>query len=627
LATDRKFMRVMLALVGLDPTLAAVFFISARRAALRALETEKLKSAPASYPAEIKELGPLDRVIREGWRIIATGREIRDIALFESRVWAATSGGLLSISPDGRASSLYTRLNGLPDSDVTFITESEGKLYAGTASGALLVIKGGRLTSISFRGKALGRITSLLPAPGGALIGTAESGVWRFDGRAISDFGEGRAGADFKRVTALHRFGGNLAVGALDNGLYIEGPAGFSHYTTEQGLPMNQVTALGECEGALLVGTPLGWATMGADGAIVNNTGAFVTAITNHNGDQWIGTGSGVMMLGKDADKSRALEGIRITALKSYQGVMYAGTDNGIFKLEGGAWSQFYRPEKKEIAGNHITGIMPLKDEVWVGTFENGVDILDAKLSVKARPADAAAWAVNGLLADGNMVYVAHNAGASVYRGGTLVKHLTNKDGLIGRRVSAICAVPGGRAYATEAGVTIESGGLMRSLYAFQGLANNHAYACAAVGGAIYIGTLGGLNAIENMKVKNTWRPGESPLKTGWITALAVSGDDLFVGTYGGGVMKLSASGQWTDYGGSIGAFEVNPGAILAVPDCLLVGSLDRGLFVMNLADGKWRNITDGIASLNVTSLARAGDFYYIGTDKGITVAPRRDIE
>lgn len=624
---NKTFAKVALAFVSLALTGAVVFFILARRAALEALETEKLKSAPVSYAAEIQEIGSLDRVRREGWKVIATGREIRDIAWFENRIWAATSGGLLSMSQDGQSSTLYTRLNGLPDADVTCLTESEGKLFAGAGSGALLIIKSGKLASVTFRGKPLGRITALIPAPGGVIIGTGEAGAWRFDGRAISDVSEGRAGAVFKRVTALRRVGGNLVVGTFDDGMYIEGPGGFSCYAAEQGLPMNQVTALGESEGSVLIGAPLGWATIGADGAVRRHEGAFVTAFANDAGNGWVGTGGGLVSLGKEGKESHALEGIRITSLESFGGNLFAGTDAGIYRREGENWSPFYLPENKEIAGNHITSIMPQAGDLWVGTFENGIDILDEKGSVAARPVDAAGWAVNGLISDGDTVYVAHNAGVSVYRGKMYVKRITNKDGLIGQRVSAVCAVPGGRAYATEAGVTIDTGGLMSSLYAFHGLVNNHAYTCAAVGSSIYVGTLGGLNVIEDLKVKKTWRPGEGQLKTGWITALAVSGDNLFIGTYGGGVQKLSASGQWTDYSASIGAFEVNPGAMLVTDNRLLVGSLDRGLFIMNITDGKWRNLTDALASLNVTAIAHVNDYYYIGADRGITVVSRRDIE
>ena len=92
-------------------------------------------------------------------------------------------------------------------------------------------------------------------------------------------------------------------------------------------------------------------------------------------------------------------------------------------------------------------------------------------------------------------------------------------------------------------------------------------------------------------------------------------------------MQRLEGGEKWTDYEEQIGAFEVNPGAMLATENLLLVGSLDRGLFVMDILTGKWENITDGLASNNVTSLAVDDRYYYVGTDRGVTLIPRDDIE
>jgi hypothetical protein len=93
------------------------------------------------------------------------------------------------------------------------------------------------------------------------------------------------------------------------------------------------------------------------------------------------------------------------------------------------------------------------------------------------------------------------------------------------------------------------------------------------------VGTLGGVSVIENLKVVKSFRPGESPLKSGWVSALALLGDDLYVGTYGGGIQKLSKGKVWVSYD-EIGGFEVNQGAMLVTDGKLLVGSTDRGLLV-----------------------------------------------
>ena len=48
-------------------------------------------------------------------------------------------------------------------------------------------------------------------------------------------------------------------------------------------------------------------------------------------------------------------------------------------------------------------------------------------------------------------------------------------------------------------------------------------------------GTLGGLSVLESGVVKVSYTTSNSPLRHNWVTAIARSGSDAFVGTYGAG--------------------------------------------------------------------------------------------
>jgi chemotaxis receptor (MCP) glutamine deamidase CheD len=84
------------------------------------------------------------------------------------------------------------------------------------------------------------------------------------------------------------------------------------------------------------------------------------------------------------------------------------------------------------------------------------------------------------------------------------------------------------------------------SIYAFQGLVNNHVYALGASGNQLVAGTLGGLSLLTGDSVRRNLTTATSGLKHNWITALAQVGNEWLVGTYGAGVLRLAADGSVT---------------------------------------------------------------------------------
>jgi len=142
-------------------------------------------------------------------------------------------------------------------------------------------------------------------------------------------------------------------------------------------------------------------------------------------------------------------------------------------------------------------------------------------------------------------------------------RHLSGDDGLIGEQVQDAAARAGAVAYATNRGVTvIGPDGASRSLYALQGLANNHCYAVAfGEDGRLYVGTLGGLSILSpDLVVERSLGAGPEGLRAAWVTALAATREGIYVGTYGGGVALVGPGGAAVD----TGAVE---GSILRIAD------------------------------------------------------------
>jgi outer membrane protein assembly factor BamB len=121
--------------------------------------------------------------------------------------------------------------------------------------------------------------------------------------------------------------------------------------------------------------------------------------------------------------------------------------------------------------------------------------------------------------------------------------------------------------------------------------------------------------------VEANYTTANSALRQNWITASAEFGGDLYLGTYGSGVVRLTARGGLTgfrEFGPAQGRVEVNPNAMLATAGALYVGTAGRGLAVLRNGSERWVFLTEGLPSLNITALAAKDGALYVGTDNGL---------
>jgi ligand-binding sensor domain-containing protein len=203
---------------------------------------------------------------------------------------------------------------------------------------------------------------------------------------------------------------------------------------------------------------------------------------------------------------------------------------------------------------------------------------------------------------------------------------LTRADGLIADHVTDVVAYRGGLALATPAGLTFLDASGARSMYAFHGLVSNHVYALGVSGDELMAGTLGGLSQLVKGDVAANYTTATSNLKHNWITAVVPVGSEWMVGTYGAGILGLDRAGRFHSYETGSGQFEVNPNAMLVTPGYVLAGTLGEGLYLYGRQSGRWSVIRDGLPSLNVTALAAATGYIYIGTDNGLVRIPEQKL-
>src|SRR5262249_14998596 len=115
-------------------------------------------------------------------------------------------------------------------------------------------------------------------------------------------------------------------------------------------------------------------------------------------------------------------------------------------------------------------------------------------------------------------------------------------------------------------------------------------------------------------------------LRHNWISAVARSGDDWMIGTYGGGLVRLSQAGRFEDFEAGTGSFEVYPNAMVKNGNHVLAGKLGRGTQRSQCKHNRWSVITEGLPSMTVTALAAGNGTIYVGTDNGLVSIPEQSL-
>jgi len=264
---------------------------------------------------------------------------------------------------------------------------------------------------------------------------------------------------------------------------------------------------------------------------------------------------------------------------------------------------------------------MDSKGHLWVGYFDRGLDRLESDHGPATHIENEHVFCVNRILPnpkDGTIDVATANGLVRFDAAGSQEQVLTRADGLIADHVTDVTSYEDGLALATPAGLTFLDSNGARSMYAFQGLVNNHVYALAVSGNALMAGTLGGLSLLDKGDVQLNYTTATSGLKHNWITAVVPVGPEWMVGTYGAGVLGLDRAGHFHSFEHATGKLEINPNAMLVTGDHVFAGTLGHGLYVYERESERWFAIEQGLPSSNVTALATANGYLYVGTDNGL---------
>lgn len=560
------------------------------------------------------------RPVATGIEQISAPAQFHDGVFYNGHLYAASPAGLFEESAQYRVGEL------LPPAPLTALgvgvtsQAAAPELWIGTGGEGMLAFDGRRFRHLRPAESVYRNVTAVLGLGGGrVLFGTEKAGVLSFDGRTLGFVHDGLRGV---HVTALAGNETDLWVGTISHGL-LHWRGG--QVTEISSLPDKQVLSIATSpDGTVYVGTALGVAVVRNDGVErVIGDGLFVKTLLVQGTRLYVGTlDPGVYEIPTGGGKPHFVETASpVQKVFEVEGQVVAAANEGLF--EARQWNPLLRPAQAVLADRNISALaMDGVGQIWVGYFDRGLDVVDAGFTRARHLEDQQLFCVNRIV-HGPRTVVATANGLVLFDGSGQKRQVLGRDqGLIANHVTDVVFNGAEMIAATPAGLSFIGPDGVRSLYAFHGLVNNHTYALGIVNGAVMAGTLGGLSVLESGTVRVSYTTSNSPLRHNWITAIASSGTDTFVGTYGAGVIQLAADGTWKSFSDLPVATEINPGAMAATSSRVYAGTLGKGLLMYDRSDHRWHTITTGLPSVNVTAVHIANGQVFAGTDNGLVRLP-----
>ncbi|HME34344.1 MAG TPA: hypothetical protein VKF84_03825 [Candidatus Sulfotelmatobacter sp.] len=591
---------------------------------------------------------PLPTLLNAGFEAVSSPAVFLQAARFQDHLYLAGPAGLQEYTPDGSLLHQYAVGGELPGSPVVALAPAiladsrEPELIVATADDGVLAFNGRAFRQILPATADARAITAILPVPSGhLLIGTKKRGVLVYDGRQLTVL---HPTLDALYVTGLAGNESDLWVATLNRGVLHFHAGATESFAEAQGLPDPQVLSLAISGENTYAATATGVAVFNAGRfSRVLAPGVLATALLATPTQLYVGSeDQGVLVIPLEGRRPNPNLGFEtqgpgaqlaeVRQLFTSGDAVFAVVRNGLYRMDPHAfgWRRVLEAASAVLSDRNISALAgDASGRLWVGYFDRGLDLLASDNSRARHVEDEHVFCVNRIFPDsktGAIDVATANGLVRFDDSGGEQQVLTRADGLIADHVTDVVAYRDGLALATPAGLTFLDASGARSMYAFHGLVSNHVYALGVSGDELMAGTLGGLSLLNKGDVAANYTTTTSNLKHNWITAVVPVGSQWMVGTYGAGILGLDRSGRFSSFETGSGPFEVNPNAMLVTTNYVLAGTLGEGLYLFDRQSGRWSVIHDGLPSLNVTALAAANGYIYIGTDNGLVRIPEQKL-
>ncbi|MCK4396260.1 hypothetical protein KAW96_06650 [candidate division WOR-3 bacterium] len=533
---------------------------------------------------------------RKGWELFVNKADVRDIALLNRNYYLATTGGIIILSENGTILKEFNTNWGLPENSILQLLKREDGILALTEGGKLIDLRENLFFSYNL--KKMGKVLGISEREEDVLI-SALNGVY-----LLSEDEVGKI-EDIKDAKITKPFSDGIVVGTIRGKVYIS-TATFK----DSILDIDAVNDIKEKDEVIYIATPLGLKKITREEVKLELTGEFIMTITEYDEKICCGTFDGRVIIGKTIDRVAKKETC-INRLRVLNNKLFALTSEGVYLLEDGKWSVFYRPSG-DIPLNYITSLLKTGIQLIIGTFEDGCFSLKSnrlhRLNIEKGVNE-----INQIVSAGNALFIASNSGLFLLdqRG---VKKI---EGLPSHFVSSVLI----RGKKLIAG-TSRGFGLMdlvhfniKNFGSFQGLINNRVYALAHSEDKIILGTLGGISVFDGKSFKN-FTSANSALKSNWINGLIDTGSRIYIGTYGGGISYLDKEDIKSIE--ETKGVEVNHNGLFYKKPYLFACTCKNGLFVYNEKENKGKFLRGLFPLDDVTAIYVDDEYFYIGTEQGL---------
>ena len=599
------------------------------RAADKALHAgQQVASNAGNIPVHIGPFLPA----HSSFEPVLTASEFQSAVEFEGQVYVCGKSALFRYEGN-EANAAWHPGRELPAVPLSTLAVHTGavrpELWIGTDGAGILIFDGEGFRQILPDAAPLRKISTLLPLRNGrVLIGTPAAGLYISDGKTFRLFHPQFAKT---QVTALAGDEDQIWIGTRDSGAWLWRGGEALHITSE--LPDTQVLSIAARGGQAWIGTPVGVAEF--SGKSIQRhlaDGIFAQTLAIQGDTLWIGTvDQGLITLPLTVHAPRPQSFGRETQMSSISS--FAHINGALIAISPqqlvDALTNRSIVSASALASSHITAVYEdTLGKLWIGYFDRGLDVLSPVTSANPHHVENdVMFCINRIREnprDGTVAVATANGLALFDGGGTMREVLDAKSGLIASHVtdvlfrtdvesnrSMVIATPAGLSFLDHTGI--------HSIYAFHGLVNNHVYTLAENGGTLYAGTLGGLSKLRNGLVQASFTTANSALQQNWITASAVFDNQLYLGTYGSGVVRFEDRGGVTPFREFANhRVEINANAMLATGTTLYAGTAQYGLAVLRHGEDRWHFVSQGLPSHNVTALDEHAGRLYVGTDNGL---------
>jgi hypothetical protein len=549
---------------------------------------------------------PVPTIRVESWG----GGDVSAVGLSPNGLVTAGAFGMIDSSGDISV--------GLPTLQVSAFTLWRGRPVAGLTAGGFF-LRRDKAWEEARTGFGTLHVRDLRETPGGELLIGAREGLFRvawganvlerLDGASVRSIVTGPGGLLFT--------GGEQGLKRLGNG-----------QTTAIPTPDPWVDGVAVLGKELVVLTPQGLARGPLEGALLPVSGAEEASALAVFGAHVFAVCEG-RLLRFEASGRPSEEMLSSTVRKVLvsEGVLFADTETGLFRRGSNGWT-LARPRPASLPPGpcHVNALAMQDGRLVMGLFNGGLAIGTPNgnsWSWNTVPGSAA-WGVNALLNAGGTLNVASLRGVAHFEGGKLKP----VEPLDAGAAFSLASTRDGVAMGFGQGVLLPGS---RMLSAFHGLPGNQALALVQGPGEsdlLFVGTPSGLGAISGSRV--AWRTlaGDGNLPHPWVTALAYHGEDLFVGTYGGGITRRIAVRSDSRSPGVFEAFaetsdlKVNTGCLVEVGGRLYLGTDGRGLWRLSADGSHFAPLKVPLPSSHVTAILSGKDALFVGTDEGLVRLP-----